>query len=181
MDGYNRDECSIQKMMRATKIILPAFTLIEVMVVMAIIAIFSVIILIDWSGGRTAQQLDTASREVEAVIREAQNYALTGFQGGISGSEPCQFRVNWTGTSYNITYRYKNAGGVCDAATDTIIRPYTLKNGVTFSGGGGFYFSLPHAGVPGGNQTIVLTKATIFRAVCVSSGLISVRVGSTCP
>ncbi len=160
-----------------------AYTLIEVMIVLTLIGISSAIVFTGWSNGRVEQQLDSAGREVEAAIREAQNYALTGLQG-VAGTEPCQFLVDWTGaaSTYRITYRSKNAGGVCDAATDTVIRPYVLKNGVTFSAGGNFSFSLPHAIVGGGPQSIVLTKAGSNQVVCVKvNGLIQTNAGAMCP
>jgi prepilin-type N-terminal cleavage/methylation domain-containing protein len=160
-----------------------AYTLIEVMIVLTLIGISSAIVFTGWSNGRVEQQLDSAGREVEAAIREAQNYALTGLQG-VAGTEPCQFLVDWTGaaSTYRITYRSKNAGGVCDAATDTVIRPYVLKNGVTFSAGGNFSFSLPHAIVGGGPQTIVLTKAGSNQVVCVKvNGQIQTSAGVMCP
>lgn len=159
---------------------LSAFTIIEMVVVLAIIGIITVIMLRDWSGGRTTQQLDSAGREVEAVVREAQNYALTGSQG-VPGTEPCQFQITWGGAGYTTIYWYKNAAGACNQQLAGF-RSYTLKNGVTFSAGGSFSFSLPHAGVVGGSQTILLTKSGASQVVCVSaSGLISTQSGANCP
>lgn len=159
-----------------------AFTLIELLVVMAIIGITASIVLTDWSGGRKSQQLNNSAQEVGAVIREAQNYALTGYQG-VAGSEPCYFQVSWSGSSYSLGYQYKDAGGACNQSVAGF-HSYALKDGVTFSGASSFNFSVPHAASSfgAGPQAIILTKQGIFAVVCVySNGRVENYTGNSCP
>lgn len=154
------------------------FTLAELLIVIAIIGITTTVVLSDWSSTRTVQFLDNSAREVEAVVREAQNAALTGMQMSAT-DRPCGFRVTWGGSDYTITYRYKDAGGTCNQSS--ILTTHTLTNGVVFNSGSNFEFTLPY-GMVSANQTIVLTKLNSYRAVCVyTSGRILNVVGSTCP
>ncbi len=164
--------------MEKTKTNLFAFTLIELLVVVAIMGIAATIILVDWSGARTKQQLDTSAREVEALIREGQNYALTGFQR-VAGSEPCAFRVTWGGSDYSLTYRYKSAGACTQSL---VLQSYTLANGITFSAASSVDFTLPHGDFSGATRTIVLSKLSTFHTVCVyTNGLINNIPGAACP
>lgn len=154
------------------------FTLTELLVVIAIIGITTTVVLSDWSGVRMSQSLDNSAREVEAVVREAQNAALTGVQ--VSATDrPCGFRVTWGGSDYSITYRYKDAGGTCNQSS--LIATHALANGVVFENANNFEFTLPY-GTVSANQTIVVTKLGNSRAVCVyTSGRILNVTGSVCP
>jgi prepilin-type N-terminal cleavage/methylation domain-containing protein len=155
-----------------------AFTLIELLVVVSVIGITTTIVLSNWSGNRVAQNLDNSAREVEAVIRETQNAALTGVQVSV-GDRPCGFRVAWTGSTYTVTYRYKDAGGTCNQSSQLNSR--TLANGVVFNNVSNFEFTLPY-GMVSANQTIVLTRQSSYRAICVyTSGRILNVSGSVCP
>jgi len=156
---------------------LPAYTLIEMLVVLAIIGITSTILLVDWSGNRTIQYLDSSGGEVQAIVRSAQNYALTGVQG-VAATQPCSFRIQWSGSSYQIMYYYKN-GGACGQLST--LSSYTLANGVTFDSAGSFDFTVPYATVSG-SQTIPLVKLGVNHVVCVyTSGRINHVTGPTCP
>lgn len=158
--------------------IVAGFTLTELLIVIAIIGITTTVILSDWSGNRTAQFLDNSAREVEAVVREAQNAALTGVQMSAT-DRPCGFRVTWGGSDYDITYRYKDAGGTCNQSS--VLATHTLANGVVFDSASNFEFTLPY-GMASANQSIVLTKLASFRSICVyTSGRILNVTGSTCP
>ncbi len=155
-----------------------AFTLIEILIVTAIIGITASVFLFDWSGNRTMQYLDNGAQGVEAVVREAQNAALSGVQ--VSATDrPCGYRVAWAGSNYTVTYRYKDAGGGCNQSSQ--LSTHSLSNGVVFSGSGNFDFSLPY-GTVSANQTIVLTKQSVSHVVCVyTSGKVATVSGSTCP
>lgn len=155
-----------------------AFTLIEVMVVMAIISIMAAVVVSSLGNGRTERELETNAREFASVIREAQNYALTGKQWS-SGDTPCSFGVRWIGGSstYDFTYAEKS-GDTCPPSPSSVVA-YTLKNGVTFSGGGSMLFTLPHAATSGVNAVFV--KGGLHHIVCISAdGRVSDTAGSTC-
>jgi prepilin-type N-terminal cleavage/methylation domain-containing protein len=166
--------------MRSTLERAKGFTLIEVMVVLTIITIVSTVFLVDWTSGRVNRQVGNEAREVETLIREAQNYALTGSQA-VAGTEPCRFQVTWGGANYGLTYWYKDGSGNC-TQTRTM-KSFTLSDGVVFSATSSFYFTLPHAELSflGPSQAIVMSKASSFQTVCVfQGGLINSRIGSTC-
>ena len=160
--------------------VIAAFTLIELLVTVAIVSIATGVLLVSSGNNRTSEQLENAARQVAGAFREAQNYALTGYQG-VTGTDPCRFTVAWGGTSYSTTYSYKDGAGACTQTSS--LRSYQLGDGVVFSGTGSFYFTLPHATiVPAANVTVPVVKGGSTHVVCVSStGLINNYDGSSCP
>lgn len=158
---------------------LGGYTLIEMMVVIALISIFSAIVLVNSGNARVTQDLSNTGYELVSVLREAQNNALTGLQG-VAGTKPCGFKFWWDNSrSYKVIYQYKN-GENCTGTFD--LRSYTLSNGVGFSGTAGeFTFTLPH-GIIASNQAVVLSKADVNQVVCVyTGGHIITYAGSSCP
>ena len=67
------------------------FTLIEIMVVMAIIGIVTAVTIVSFGSGKERKAVEGQARKVAAAIREMQNYALTGKQ--IGTNVPCKFGV----------------------------------------------------------------------------------------
>lgn len=153
-------------------------TLVELMIVVSIIAVMSTVFLYNFNSSRTEKNVEMASREVAAAFREAQNYALTGSQG-VAGTIPCQYRISWAGSAYTITYRYLDSNNRCNQ--ETVLRTYTLSNGVTFYNSNNFNFSLPHADVSSARVATV-RKDTYSYSACISNdGLITNVKGMTCP
>lgn len=162
-------------------IFLPAFTLIEILVILAIVGILSTIMLVDFGSSRVTQELEGSAREVAGAFREAQNYALTGYQG-VTGSDPCRFDVTWGASAYTTVYWYKDGAGDCTQSS--LLRSYTLRNGIVFSGVGTYHFTLPHAAVSfgGASLPVTLTKAGVAYTVCTyANGLINHYAGASCP
>lgn len=156
---------------------LRAYSLIELLVVVAIIGIATTIMMVDWSGSRTTRSLENAGKEVEAVVRGAQNFALTGVQS-LPNTRPCGFRVEWGASTYDVLYRYRNGD---DCTESSPVGSYTLSGGVVFSGSGSFDFGLPHATL-GADQHMILVKNGQSQSVCVyTNGRILSVAGSTCP
>jgi prepilin-type N-terminal cleavage/methylation domain-containing protein len=166
-------------MNRKTNIHFRAFTMIELLIVVAILGITASVVFTNSSGSRTTQYLDNAGREVEAVIHQAQNAALTGVQL-TSGDRPCGYRVTWAaGSAYSVMYRYKNGSGVCNQSST--LSTHTLQNGVVFDNDGTVEFTLPH-GTVAAPATIRLARQGVFQMVCVSAaGRIVTVSGSVCP
>ncbi len=82
------------------------FSLIELMIVIAIISIMAGVILSTTSQGRTKHELETAMREVSAGIRSAQNSALSGKRSGINRS--CHFAFKAGANMYEIQGEFYN-------------------------------------------------------------------------
>jgi prepilin-type N-terminal cleavage/methylation domain-containing protein len=161
------------------------FTLIEVVVVVAIIAIMSAVIFSSVSSGRSQSAVDAATRTLVNSIRELQQYALTGKQI-VANSDPCLYQIAWTSGSanYTTTYFYKNGSGTCNQTRD--IATYTLPGGVLFSGTGSLGFTLPYGKPNIGTASValpVIKAGSVSGVTCVyRDGLVKSEVGTvSCP
>ncbi len=120
------------------------FTLIEVMIVVAIIGITSATVFVSLSTSRSTRGLDRASREVLAALREAQNYALSGRSATISENNTYFGLQISSATTYSVV-----------SSTSTI-GSYSLKDGVAFtSGNTTIEFTLPRGEVRQGGGPLV--------------------------
>lgn len=154
------------------------FTLIELLVVIAIIAILTGVTMVSLSQTKNQKFLESSARELIAVVREAQNNALTGKQ--IDGKNIKSFCVYGSGSSYIM--KYVESGGTVSCNQGTTIASYDLKNGVVFSPAMVVTFSLPQA-VSGGGQ-FTLTRDGSDISVCVdgASGKVAeTAVNGSCP
>ncbi|MDO8566142.1 MAG: prepilin-type N-terminal cleavage/methylation domain-containing protein [Candidatus Moranbacteria bacterium] len=151
------------------------FTIIELLVVIAIISIITVVLLLSFGDSRVKKELETNANEFAGVVREAQNYALTGKQAG--GGTVCAFSVTWTTPStYSLGY---TASGSCATAPTSLVS-YSLKNGVIFSNSGAVSFKSPWAEVTTGDVQVNFSRSGNTHSVCVNAeGKIS--EGITCP
>ena len=161
------------------------FTLLELLIVVMVIGIVSTIILTGTSTTRTEKEVDGAGREVGGVLRELQQYALTGKQF-VTNTDPCLYNIAWNNGSSNYTfnYKYKNSStGACDQ--QTTINTYTLRGGVTFANTGSVGFGLPHGKPDFGGPSVAfqLTKSTTIGVTCLyQDGLTQSFVGTnSCP
>lgn len=165
---------------RAENGLLRGFTLIEILITMAIIGIASSVIIVGLGSGRTERELEAAAREFASTVREAQNYALTGRQL-TPATDPCQYQTSWSGSQYVLTY-FANVGGACSNSTATT---YGLKGGVVFTSAGSVSYRPPHATNDiVGSRLVVFTKNSRFHSVCLyKNGRIFDQVGqlNTCP
>lgn len=163
-----------------------AFTLIEVLVAVAILGILSTVILVNANSSRVTQDLEASTREMVGFFRGVQNRALTGEQAG--AGIPCRFGVAWNGASYSVVYYSKVATGA-PCGNPVTIQTHTLRNGIVFSTPGDMYFSLPHAdgyetsgAAIDPSKVVTLSKAGITYSVCIyKEGLINQIIGNTCP
>jgi prepilin-type N-terminal cleavage/methylation domain-containing protein len=152
-----------------------AFSLIELLVTISIIAILSVIVLAGLSTGKTEKELEGASQIVVSALRDAQNKALTGSQF-VANTTPCSYRFSWNGAGGTLIYIYKNGTLCSQSATVSTV---ALSSGVTFSNSGNVDFSLPHGETTA--TTIRLTKSGQNNVVCVrDGGLVEVLSGAVC-
>jgi len=151
------------------------FSFIELLTVITIIAIMTIATSIFMSSGLRA--VETAAREVSSVVREAQNYALTGKNTG--AEDGCTMYIfSWEELSTN--YKIDGLGAGCK------IHDYSLKNGAEFTNGGSFIFEVPFSFVEGdfsddGSAEINLRKGRdCFHVKVFSSGIVSEEYYS-CP
>lgn len=144
------------------------FTLIEIVITVTIIGIASTVILAGLGGGRSEREVEASAREFASVVREAQNYALTGKQL-TPNTDPCQYRMSWSGSQYSLTYLYAAAGGSCATPSSSVFATYSLKAGVSFVGAlNTVSYSPPHATNDiSGSELIVLTKNGQYHSVCL--------------
>lgn len=159
-------------------------TLIEVMMVIGIIGIMSAVSVTSYVTSKKNVELETAAEELIAVLREAQNYSLTGKEITSSCSN---YRVNIDGSS-NYRLRTYNAA-VGGSSCATLDNAYTFKNGVVPSAGGGYVnFAAPHASITrtagsvvGTWYRITLSKGGEFHYVCFNNaGLIKKTINANC-
>lgn len=132
------------------------FSIVELVVVLAIIGIVSVVSWNALRGSKPSAQLTGACNEAAAIINKTRGYALSG-KNGASGVVPASFRVSFSGSMITIL-----------ETNETI----TLPGGVTCSGGP-YEFSVPYGSKTGsgdvtcqnssGTKTVEVTE---FRALC---------------
>lgn len=160
------------------------FSLVEVLVVIAFIGIMTGVLFVSLSGKRTETSLKSAAREVAAAVRTAQNSALTGVKTGVpDGRSLCRYDIERTSAStYEIFVRYSQNNGSCPGNNNdrSSLGRFSLKNGVSFSGGNwSVLFDVPRGNVSA-TASIGLTKSGSSFSVCVpSSGSITEKV--SCP
>lgn len=148
------------------------FSLIELLVAIAIIGIITSIVLVSSTTGKNRKDVETAALFASSKMREAQTAALTGRQH-VAGTTPCSYRVAWGNSQITNSYVYKTGGGSC-TSTSTISSA-TLPAGVSFNSSGSTDFVLPH-GTIASTQVITLQKGSITQVVCLqTNGRIEVK------
>lgn len=136
-----------------------AFSLIELMVVIAIIGIMSGIAVVSLTSSKNMTQLNAAERELASAIKQAQSYAL---QGKVVGNVvPCGFGIYFNSsdaTKYEIFYpknevsctNFNNDSSEMESADKTSLESYSLQGGIKFDDdtkGKKIYFTAPHANI----------------------------------
>lgn len=170
------------------------FTLIEVIIVIAIISIVSSTILVSLASGRASRETERWGHTFAASVRQAQSYALTGRVANLT-EENCYFAIRVTDVSTYSVVNYYRAGGNCDNVQ--VLETNTLTNGVQFTGVASYpkvyAFQLPRAAVytgtsgalaPLGSTDIIgFTKAGTTRSVCLypSGRVEEIGAGAVCP
>lgn len=168
------------------------FSLVELLVVIFIIAVTTGIFLFSYGEDRVAKELEASSQEFLSVLREAQNYALTGKQ--LEGDTiPCGYKVDWSNsnTSYRLLYYYRTTNEpACqiplDSNASSLVYTRELK-GAVLASPGDLFFTLPH-GVPiptpinGAPVSVTLVQGSAVRVVCLyAEGRLSHYEGNSCP
>ncbi|KKP63821.1 MAG: hypothetical protein UR60_C0038G0004 [Candidatus Moranbacteria bacterium GW2011_GWF2_34_56] len=143
----------------------------------------SAISIVSYVTSKRNAELETAAEELVAVLREAQNYSLTGKEVSSTCSN---YRVTVINGSSNYLLRTYTAGGV---ACGNINSTYVFRSGVVTSSGAGYLsFAAPHASVTrtagmvaGSFFRIALSKGGGSYYVCFNhAGLIKKTTSSSC-
>ncbi len=173
------------------------FTLIELMIVVAIVGIMTAATMVSLSSGREAKQVEGEARKFASLVREAQNYALTGKK--FHATEPtCQVGIDAffedDSTVFFPYYKYRS-GADCGTMATAIAGTFILNNGVVFgdrSGSfsfNGLYFTVPRGDmVNAANVAIASTtrvslkKGSSVWSVCIyPGGRVEEYSGTSCP
>lgn len=169
------------------------FTVIEMVIVIAIIGISSVVIINSLSTGRALRLTEQSAHDLAGALRQAQNYALTGKAS--AGQESCYFGLRFISSSRYALVQYYRAAGNCNSYNT--LTTTNLAGGVTFTSISSYptilAFSLPRAEVYSATsgalsglttaQRIGLTKSGRTQYLCLyPGGRIEERgTASTCP
>lgn len=167
------------------------FTLIEVLIVSAIIGIMASVVIVSLSGARSENQVKNAAILFSTALRDLQNNALTG--KNIGADIPCDFRfgnVAVGANSINFQYAQRSGGSCANNPAVVALRTVTLTDGVTFgvvTAGG--RFTVPWGGVlDSAGSSLVntlsyqVTKSGYTYSVCVyPGGRIENVSGNACP
>lgn len=164
---------------------LHGFTLVEVMVVMAMISIMVAVTLVTIGDARDKKIVEGEARKLSAVMRELQNYALTGKQM-VANQVTCGVGIEAIAngaTSYAPFYTYRTGTDCSTPSANTPLTTNTLLPGVTFSTATGVVsFSVPRGEVNGAPARIGVSKGSVVYSVCLyQSGRIEDVSGATCP
>ncbi len=168
------------------------FTLIEIVIVIAIIGIASSIVLVTVSNGRTRAQVEGDARRLSGMLRELQNNALSGEQI-VSGRISCGFSLPPSAASAITivpTYLYRN-GATCATTLSGVLPTFSFSPGVSLSAAnGGVRFVVPWGKVWDGTGAAplaapvqyTLAKSGVVWSVCVyPEGRIEEAAGAGCP
>jgi prepilin-type N-terminal cleavage/methylation domain-containing protein len=119
-------------------------SLIELIVVIGIIGIMATVSIVSLTKARNETAVEGELDKLVAVIREAQNYALTGKQ---ASSECYKYQVSTVSPK---VYKLGNSPGPgC-----TINSSFNLENGVKFKETSNLTFENPHATTAGGSFSL---------------------------
>lgn len=159
------------------------FSLIEIIIVISIIGTLTTASLIFMGNIRTEKAVKSEVTAVLAVIREAQNYSLTGRGAHPSCGNVFEFHYGQENNGTNNPSAF-GIGGCTDFA-------HELKSGISFSASDYFSFIVPHGRVlesdgtallPGETITITISKSGVTGGICVyPSGRVNEQEdGSSC-
>jgi type II secretory pathway pseudopilin PulG len=156
------------------------------MVVMAMTAIMISVTMVSLTGARERKAVESEARKFAAVVREAQNYALTGKQFA-SGRVTCNVGIgDITNLEnvYDVLYAYRSGADCTASPTQATFVTNTLSNGVRFSStASAFNFAVPR-GETGLASTlrIQLSKGSATYSVCIyPTGIVEDVSGASCP
>jgi prepilin-type N-terminal cleavage/methylation domain-containing protein len=141
-------------------------SLIELIVVIGIIGIMAAVSIVSLTKARNETAVEGEADKLVAVIREAQNYALTGKS---ADSECYRYRVSVSTSGKYSLENIKQSGEGCSLEYD-----YLLDNGVSCVSISSVVFNAPHADVSSTGVIFSLIRGGYTCRVSINSvGLIT--------
>jgi prepilin-type N-terminal cleavage/methylation domain-containing protein len=167
------------------------FSLIELMIVIALIIIMTGVLLVNQNKNKAQQEVESSARQVAAQLRSLQNEALNGKQienpsGSGTYNIVCNFKFDSpsldssiTNTGYDISYASCSDGSVISSGTQKI-KLNTGKGNVTMNTAS-VSFSAPWGAVSSASE-VTLTDAgnKAYVCVCSSGNIFDTTKDSTC-
>ena len=146
---------------------IPAFSFIEVILVVAIIGIMTSIVFTSINQSKHRTELETAANEVVASIRKIQNYSLSGKDISSTCSE-----YRFIATINSNTFTIDNGGSTCPFSEN-----YQLKSGVVFGSNIALGFNAPFGNRTNNNAVdIIVKKGSNNYHICVTGvGVITMQ------
>ncbi|MDD4531197.1 MAG: type II secretion system protein [Candidatus Pacebacteria bacterium] len=106
-----------------------AFTLIELIVMMAIVAIFTTIIFVDYGKNNKLFALERSARKMSQDVRKVQEMAMSGFVGGVGTNGYGIYFNTTSNTSYRV-YANMDSDMSYSQGTDTDKENISMESGV---------------------------------------------------
>lgn len=155
------------------------FTIIELLIVFAIIIIMTAVLLMNQNGNQAQKNVETAARQVAAQLRSLQNEALNGKQAGTVLTPACDFIFTSVANDTKYSVSYNNCSHVLIPGSAQPIPLNSGKGNVSISPAT-ISFSSPRGQVSGSYQ-LILTSSGKSAYVCVcNSGNIFDTTNSSC-
>jgi prepilin-type N-terminal cleavage/methylation domain-containing protein len=143
------------------------FTLIELMIVAAIVGILSVMMLVSLRDSREKKAVEVAGRQVAAVMRATQNYAVSG---RIEDADriPCTFQfIVDSSQTYRVIYTYHAPQSTSCSGSDEIAT-YYVEDGVSVSPNQTITFAMPH-GSTSSAHVVRVQKGSAVQNICIDA------------
>lgn len=165
-----------------------AFSLIELIIVIAIVVIMTAVLFVNRNSGRASSDVKNVSRQVAAQIRALQNEALNG--KSVGSQNVCWYGFKTTNGSKAYSIEYSDCTVAVPPANPNISGTQTVdlsKKRVSFSGTNAdmvLSFESPRGNVYGGvKKTIGITSedGSVTNFVCVSAaGIVTEQTTIPC-
>ncbi|HHH12444.1 MAG TPA: type II secretion system protein GspH [Candidatus Moranbacteria bacterium] len=159
---------------RKTKKERKGFTMVELLVVVAIIGIMTSAVLVSLADSRAKKNAETSAREVAAALRLAQNYAVSGRIFDRS-KIPCRYSFVITSpSSYEIRYTHHPLGNPTCTTVPETVESFALPEGTVLTGASPIHFTIPNGSLSpsptGGRYVLTVNTSGAAVNVCVDAG-----------
>ncbi|HRY82362.1 MAG TPA: prepilin-type N-terminal cleavage/methylation domain-containing protein [Candidatus Moranbacteria bacterium] len=153
------------------------FTLLELIIIIAIIGIMMAVSLVSMSSSKKYYALKTAQEEVTSAIKLAQSYALQGKTTSQCPTTVYGYGFEFTGSNPTADYRIFCCPANDSCQTQATVESNSLKNGVKIDNGGfakSVYFDIPNAKTSSQTYFLFVYNNALEKIISISSsGLVT--------